>query len=104
MALDRLGPAWAALQTELRARVRALVVDDEAVVRELLTSVLEMSGYTAEAVETAEAGVEAIRGGGFDLLVTDKNLPGHDGVDLIAQVRAEGFDLPAVLVTGYPSP
>ncbi len=104
MALDRLGPAWAALQTELRARVRALVVDDEAVVRELLTSVLEMSGYTAESVETAEAALEAVRAGRFDLLVTDKNLPGHDGVDLIAQLRAEGFDLPAVLVTGYPSP
>ena len=104
MALDRLGPAWAALQTELRARVRALVVDDEAVVRELLTSVLEMSGYTAEAVESAEAALEAVRDRPFDLLVTDKNLPGHDGVDLIAQLRAEGFDLPAVLVTGYPSP
>lgn len=93
---------WLALRTQLSKAGRALVVDDEEVMRDLFVGVLGTK-FEVLAVGDAESAMKLLREGPFDVLVTDKNLPGHDGVDLIAQARAEGFDVPAILVTGYAS-
>ncbi len=102
MEWQKRAAEWLALRTQLSRPGRALVVDDEEVMRDLFTAVLG-SKFEVLAVGDAESAMKLLRGGPFDVLVTDKNLPGHDGVDLIAQARAEGYDLPAILVTGYAS-
>jgi DNA-binding response OmpR family regulator len=78
-------------------------VDDEPLVSELLGSVVEDAGWRFESAGTAEAALDHARSKAYDLIIVDKNLPGHDGVDLIGQLMREGNDAPCVLVTGFPS-
>jgi len=74
--------------TAVRAK-RVLVVDDSLELRELERKLLAYRGYD---VVTAADGIEAwysIRGGGFDLLLTDIEMPLLDGVQLIRVIRKD---------------
>lgn len=82
-----------------------LVAEDSITSRTLLKGILEGAGYQ---VETAADGVEAfaaLRRGGFDLLVSDVDMPRLNGFGLTAKVRADRklADLPVVLVTSLDS-
>jgi CheY-like chemotaxis protein len=81
-----------------------LVVDDDAAVLAMVRKILERDGHD---VTVAEDGVEAIRQAStrrFDLLLVDKNLPGMNGLEVIALVRRTSPALPAILMTAYPEP
>ncbi len=79
---------------------RILIVDDEEVVRHVLRSALEDSGY--EVVE-ASNGTEAISHLGketFNVVVTDILMPEQDGLETILHVRREQPDLKVIAITG----
>jgi PAS domain S-box-containing protein len=86
-----------------------LVVDDEADTRDLLTTVLEVSGAKVTAVGSASAAIEIIAEGSLsrrpDILISDIGMPDGDGYSLIRQVRtlasAEGGQIPAIALTAY---
>jgi len=86
------------------ASIKILVVDDDAFVREMLSSILETSGY---AVETAENGQEAIdkyiADPGISLIVSDVNMPEMDGIQLIKELRKKSLDVPIIMVTSVSS-
>ncbi|MDB5459120.1 MAG: response regulator [Caulobacteraceae bacterium] len=70
-------------------RRRILVVDDSLVVRELQRKLLDHHGYD---VEVAVDGMDAwatVRGGAFDLVVTDVDMPRMDGVELVQRMRGD---------------
>jgi PAS domain S-box-containing protein len=75
--------------------VRALVVDDEADARELITLTLEQYGARVTSVDSAAAALDALesrlddRGAGepFDIMICDIGMPGADGYELIRRVR-----------------
>jgi len=81
---------------------RLLLVDDEAVVREVLATQLEEAGFE---VSQAVDGIAALgllgEGHGFDLLITDLAMPGLDGVGLIREIQRRYPMLPAILLTGF---
>jgi CheY-like chemotaxis protein len=82
--------------------VRVLVVDDDALVREVIVSQLEDHGYeTVEASDGLAALAWLEKGGAADLMVTDFAMPGMNGLALIKEVRRRGSTLPALLLTGY---
>ena len=87
--------------TPLRGR-RVLLVDDEAVVREVLAEQLEEAGYR---VLAAASGTEALAllaaGTSVDALVTDLTMPGIGGLAVIRAAQERYPGLPAVLLTGY---
>ena len=88
--------------------VRVLVVDDSAVIREVLALTLEECGAAVTAVGTAEAALEVVVHEHPDVLVSDLEMPGKGGYWLIGQVRAlrpdEGGALPAIALTGLVGP
>jgi PAS domain S-box-containing protein len=87
-----------------RSAVRVLLVDDEALVREIVAGQLAMHGFEvfqAEGAETALAVLEA--GQPIDLLVSDLAMPGMDGVALIRASQYRRPGLPAILLTGFAS-
>lgn len=83
-----------------RPRARVLVVDDDANILLLHTAVLSRSGYQVETAVDGVAAWDALRTGGFDLLITDCNMPKLTGMELIEKVRAAKMLLPIILMSG----
>ena len=84
-------------------RTRVLVVEDDAGVATLERKRLERAGYAVDVVPTAEEALEKIRSGRVHLALLDLRLEGNlSGLDLYEQVRSEGWDIPAILVTAFP--
>lgn len=79
-----------------------LVVDDEPVVLGLLVRALEPK-FEVIPCHTATDALAYLRGGGFDAVVSDINMPGMSGIELLRAVRERDADLPVLLVTGLPS-
>jgi len=83
-------------------RGRALVVDDEALVRMTTADMLKGLGYDAEEAESAEAAERMLRAGlRFDLVVTDHLMPGKSGAELARTISANWPGLPVLIVSGY---
>jgi DNA-binding response OmpR family regulator len=79
--------------------MRILVVEDEASIADFLVRGLEAEGY---AVRSAADGVEGERlalDDGVDLVILDRMLPGRDGLEVLAAVRAAKPTLPVILLT-----
>jgi two-component system response regulator FixJ len=79
------------------------VIDDEGAVRDSLSLLLNLNGYDARAYDSAAAFLAA--GSGHDPLsgcvVTDVRMPGIDGVELLARLKASGAALPVIVMTGH---
>jgi CheY-like chemotaxis protein len=81
-----------------------LVVEDEALVREIIASELAESGYLVLEAATAEEGLATLESQPVHLLFTDIRLPGHmDGWVLAEEARALLPRLPVIYATGYSS-
>jgi CheY-like chemotaxis protein len=82
----------------------ALVVDDEMYVREVAASTLEEAGYVPLVAGDGPTGLDLFRAnrGGIRVVVLDCAMPGMTGDELLAAIRAEAGDTPAVLISGYP--
>lgn len=83
---------------------RILAVDDEADNLDLVRYLLESAGARVTTADSAEAALSELTRGTFDLMISDIGLQDQDGLDLMREVRARGFDaarLPALALTGY---
>jgi len=79
---------------------RILVIDDEDVIRLLVSEILEAVGHTVTSAENAERALQLLDDAEFDLIVSDVVMPGLSGLELLELVRARRASLPVVLVTG----
>src|ERR1700730_3639735 len=78
---------------------RLLVVDDEEMIRELLSGSLRFAGFE---VMTAPSGAEALRAAAAsrpDLVLLDVMMPGGDGFDVVRRMRSSGPDVPVIFMT-----
>jgi two-component system, response regulator, stage 0 sporulation protein F len=82
---------------------RILVIDDEAVIKEVLQIAFEEAGWEVVKADTGEEGVRRLREREFDVLVVDKNLPGMSGVDFIREVRKQNRVIRVLMITAYGS-
>jgi two-component system response regulator FixJ len=76
------------------------VVDDDDAMRESLVALLEDAGYDARAYASAEQ-LLARRRLEPGCVVSDIRMPGMDGLTLLRTLRAEGRELPLILITGH---
>lgn len=86
-----------------RTTGRILVIDDDRSARLLLERVLVRAGHQVTLVDNADQGLAAIDSQVFDLLITDKNLPGIDGLEVLRRARAKAPAMQAILITGFPT-
>jgi DNA-binding response OmpR family regulator len=86
-----------------KSPVRILVIDDEAVIKEVLQIAFEEAGWQVTKADTGEEGVRRLRESEFDVLVVDKNLPGMSGVDFIREVRKQNRVIRVLMITAYGS-
>jgi DNA-binding response OmpR family regulator len=104
---DSGNPGW--LGAEIRSvfdGASILLVEDDADIRDLLTTLLQIAGFQTTACSTAEAALEELREQPFDLVLTDYMLPHRTGGWLLQQASEEGLldATPVLVVTAHPNP
>jgi EAL domain-containing protein (putative c-di-GMP-specific phosphodiesterase class I) len=80
-----------------------LVVDDDPAMASAFRRILEAAAYGVVVANRGEAAVDAIKRESFDVVVSDIQMPGMTGVELLRAVRALDLDVPVILMTGAPS-
>jgi two-component system, response regulator FlrC len=78
-----------------------LVVEDDAALREALTDTLRAAGLAALSADSAPAALAILREHEIALVITDVQMPGGDGYELLTAVKRLRPDMPVVLMTAY---
>src|SRR5579862_7509022 len=81
-------------------RHRILVAEDDDDIRRFNSEALTCSGYKVDAVADGAAAWDALQFNGYDLLVTDYNMPRMSGVELLLKLHAARMTLPVILASG----
>jgi len=84
-------------------RASLLVVEDDAAMREMLREALEDEGYAVEVVAGGRPGVERVRRGGVDLVISDVKMPDLDGLDLLREIKAVTPSPHVITITAFGS-
>jgi two-component system, OmpR family, response regulator len=79
--------------------IRALVVDDEPALGDLLSTVLRYEGWQVETAVTGQAAIRAARGQAPDVVVLDVMLPDLTGLEVLRRIRAVHPDVPVLFLT-----
>jgi len=78
-----------------------LIVDDEMAIRESLETLLQLEGYAVESAASGEEGLVRLGERSFDLVLLDLALPDRNGMDLLAEIRAQDPGLSIIMITAY---
>jgi PAS domain S-box-containing protein len=85
-----------------RRRSRILVVEDDRGVALLQSRHLERAGYEVAIAATVDEALEIVRQGDITAAVLDLRLDGASGLDLYERMKTDGWNIPSILVTGFP--
>lgn len=81
---------------------KILIIDDEESIRFTFSNFLAEAGYAVETASSYEEAMAGLAAGGVDLVFSDILLGGDSGIDILQEVRAQGFDIPVIMITGFP--
>lgn len=82
--------------------LKFLVVDDFSTMRRIVRNLLKELGYTnVDEAEDGVVGLQKLKGGGFQFVITDWNMPNMTGIELLKEVRADVTlkHLPVLMIT-----
>ena len=82
---------------------RILIAEDEDRIASFIEKGLVAAGFSTVVVRTGTDALDYAITGGFDLLILDIGLPGLDGYEVLRQLRADGSELPVVVLTARDS-
>jgi DNA-binding response OmpR family regulator len=88
------------LTIETKFPARILMVDDEPLIRELFTELLNDQGYEVDAAKNGADAWDALRVKAYDLLITDIEMPQTSGIELVMKLRGAHMALPVIMVSG----
>jgi len=80
-----------------------LVVDDDAEVRKVLSSILSEEGYFVEPVENGRQAIRASEKTRFDLALIDIKLPDMEGTELLHRLKEKQPHMVKIIITGFPT-
>ncbi|HEX4327208.1 MAG TPA: chemotaxis response regulator CheY [Burkholderiales bacterium] len=86
----------------MTTEMKFLIVDDFSTMRRIVRNLLKEIGYTnADEAEDGAAALVKLRGGAFDFVVSDINMPNMNGFELLTQIKADATikHLPVLMVT-----
>jgi DNA-binding NtrC family response regulator len=83
--------------------IRLLIVDDEVKLLDAIARRLEMRGFDVTTASDGVRALEAARGGRFDLALVDLKMPGMQGEEVLAALKAEHKFLEVIVLTGHGS-
>jgi DNA-binding response OmpR family regulator len=79
--------------------MKILVIEDEEAIADFLERGLEAEGYGVTTASDGSEGEGLALGGGFDLVILDRMLPGRDGIEVLAAIRQAKPGLPVIVLT-----
>ena len=79
--------------------MRVLLIDDDARLAELLDGYLKPQGVALVHAGGGQAGLAALQGGGFDVVLLDVMMPGIDGLAVLRKLRDAGHRIPVIMLT-----
>ncbi|MCU1279224.1 MAG: diguanylate cyclase/phosphodiesterase [bacterium] len=82
---------------------RVLLVDDDAQLGRAYERILRSAGFVVERAADGALAIDAVTKRGFDVVLSDIDMPGVNGIGLLRAIRGHDLDLPVVLVTGSPA-
>jgi len=86
----------------VRAAPRALIVDDDELVRRTIGRVLSKAGCDVVTAGSGREAVTAISAGAFDVVISDVHMPDGNGLDVLRAIRRVDLDIPVIMATGVP--
>src|SRR3979490_671161 len=87
------------------AETRVLVAEDDAAIRTVFVRLLEGAGYRVSAFRDGDEAIARIEAGDrFDVAITDLNMPGAGGEEVIRALKARSPLLPVIVVTALHNP
>jgi response regulator RpfG family c-di-GMP phosphodiesterase len=86
-----------------KTRGRALIVDDEIYIQEILKATLEDAGFECVAVGDAVAAISALASQSFDMAFTDIRMPGKQGMELLQDIKAAYPEVIVLMITALDS-
>jgi DNA-binding NtrC family response regulator len=99
--------AYSVVETALGKRVilifSTLIVDDDPIVRSMLSSILEDEGYSVEAVDNGKEAIKTCEKLPFDVALVDINLPDVKGTELLHKMKQLQPKMVKIIITGHPS-
>lgn len=82
-------------------KTRILVVDDELSMREFISILLEREGYEVVTAADAATALERLAASTIDLVISDVQMPGLNGLELLARIRESSPETAVLLITAY---
>jgi DNA-binding NtrC family response regulator len=82
---------------------RILLADDENTVRLALKTALEDVGHEVETAEDGQSALDMIRGGDFEVVLVDKNMPRMSGIEVLSSAKQLKPEVAVIMITGYAS-
>lgn len=82
---------------------RVLIVEDEPAILQVFARWIRKCGFEVEEAADGHAATELLQTATFDVVVSDINMPGMDGIELLRTVRERDLDLPVIIVTAAPA-
>jgi DNA-binding response OmpR family regulator len=87
----------------MKRKIRILVVEDEAAIREGLVDLFTFHGYEVETAADGDAGLRLALSGKYDMVLLDVMLPGTDGYTICNRIREQDRDQPIIMLTAKGS-
>ena len=78
-----------------------LIVDDEAIICESLKEMLTLEGYAVDAVTNGAAALERLKDEHYRLILSDIQMPGLNGMELLKEIKGQRADALVILITGH---
>jgi len=78
-----------------------LIVDDDRLIRELLSATIEREGYKAVAAADGKEAIAIMEAGGIKAIISDIEMPNMDGFELVEKVKSLYPEVPVILITGH---
>ena len=80
---------------------KILLIEDEYLVRESYVEMLHFLNYNVETADNGVQGVEKVKNGDFDIVITDLNMPVMDGMATLRQIKKDKPEVEVIVVTGF---